>query len=186
MSDAVVGLSQWVHCHGRGCEHTHDQVHPQTHCVLKAPTNPSGPPEGEDDFLGPAAQERYRVTPYRRGYLFRGPAGTGKAMLTLSIAGCFGLNIYAVTLSVGDSVSEDVVHRASWALHYSFGRRRRCRQVKAAQGMASLSALLDAIDGLRDGHIAIITTRHIERLDGALVQPGRVDVETELRLADRE
>lgn len=41
----------------------------------------------------------------------------------------------------------------------------------------SFSALLNAIDGVgaSEGRLLIITTNHIDRLDRALVRPGRVD-----------
>ena len=41
----------------------------------------------------------------------------------------------------------------------------------------SLSALLNAIDGIisSEGRILIMTTNHVERLDPALIRPGRID-----------
>ena len=36
--------------------------------------------------------------PYRRGYLFHGPPGTGKTSFTMALAGLFGLDIYVVSL----------------------------------------------------------------------------------------
>ncbi|RDH26701.1 P-loop containing nucleoside triphosphate hydrolase protein [Aspergillus welwitschiae] len=42
----------------------------------------------------------------------------------------------------------------------------------------TLSALLNVIDGVsaQEGRILIMTTNHIEKLDGALLRPGRVDM----------
>jgi mitochondrial chaperone BCS1 len=57
-------------------------------------------------FLDPAIREWYakRGIPYRKGYLLYGPRGTGKSSLSLSIAGCFDLDVYILNLaSVGDS-----------------------------------------------------------------------------------
>jgi chaperone BCS1 len=57
---------------------------------------------------------------------------------------------------------------------------------ESKSGQVSLSALLNAIDGVgsQEGRILIMTTNHITRLDGALIRPGRVDKKVELGLAD--
>ncbi len=51
----------------------------------------------------------------------------------------------------------------------------------------SLSGLLNAIDGVasHEGHILILTTNHPEKLDPALLRPGRVDLRIEFSLASR-
>ncbi|TGZ83688.1 P-loop containing nucleoside triphosphate hydrolase protein [Ascodesmis nigricans] len=52
----------------------------------------------------------------------------------------------------------------------------------------SFSGLLNAIDGVasHEGRILIMTTNHRERLDAALIRPGRVDMEIKLGFADAE
>jgi len=62
-----------------------------------------------NEYLHPASPKWYatRGIPYRRGYLFHGPPGTGKTSLSFALAGIFGLEIYAIslqepTLSEGD------------------------------------------------------------------------------------
>jgi chaperone BCS1 len=49
----------------------------------------------------------------------------------------------------------------------------------------SLYALLNVIDGLvsQEGRILIMTTNHAERLDDALIRPGRVDMRIKFELA---
>lgn len=49
----------------------------------------------------------------------------------------------------------------------------------------STSGLLNAIDGVaaRDGRILIITTNHADKLDEALIRPGRVDMRCHFELA---
>ncbi|KAL1980482.1 hypothetical protein VTN96DRAFT_4038 [Rasamsonia emersonii] len=57
---------------------------------------------------------------------------------------------------------------------------------KTAQGV-SLSALLNIIDGVAssEGRILVMTTNHIEKLDPALLRPGRVDMTIEFGYSDR-
>jgi chaperone BCS1 len=56
------------------------------------------------------------------------------------------------------------------------------------EGKVSLSALLNAIDGVgsQQGRLLIMTTNHVERLDAALIRPGRVDMKLELGLTTHD
>jgi chaperone BCS1 len=53
-----------------------------------------------NEYLNPATARWYsnRGIPYRRGYLFHGPPGTGKTSLSFALAGVFGLDIYVISL----------------------------------------------------------------------------------------
>jgi len=53
-----------------------------------------------NEFLHPSSAGWYarRGIPYRRGYLFHGPPGTGKTSLSFALAGLFGLDVFAVSL----------------------------------------------------------------------------------------
>ena len=59
----------------------------------------------------------------------------------------------------------------------------------APEGGASLSfsGLLNALDGVaaQEGKLLFMTTNHIERLDAALIRPGRVDVRCQFSLCSR-
>ena len=57
------------------------------------------------------------------------------------------------------------------------------REAEGADGV-SFSGLLNAIDGVaaQEGRALFMTTNHIERLDPALIRPGRADMHQELGL----
>ena len=142
-----------------------------------------------NSFLDPGARAWYsnRGIPYRRGYLLHGPPGTGKSSLSLSIAGCFHLDIYILSLS---SIREDGLNRlfAELPQHcvilledvdaVSETRSRDsegedCKDI----GKVPLSALLNVLDGVAsyEGRVLIITINHVEKLNADLVRPGRTD-----------
>ncbi|CAH8441302.1 unnamed protein product [Heterobilharzia americana] len=62
-------------------------------------------------------------------------------------------------------------------------------QNKAYEGMPTLtlSGLLNALDGVTstDGRIIFMTTNYIDRLDPALIRPGRVDMRVRFDVCDR-
>ncbi|KFA66579.1 hypothetical protein S40285_07314 [Stachybotrys chlorohalonatus IBT 40285] len=59
-------------------------------------------------------------------------------------------------------------------------------QQPAAVQRLSLSGLLNILDGVasQEGRVLIMTTNHIEKLDKALIRPGRVDMVVKFGLAD--
>jgi chaperone BCS1 len=63
-----------------------------------------------NEYLHPATPRWYanRGIPYRRGYLFAGPPGTGKSSLAWAIAGVFGLDIYCISLVEPSLTEEDL------------------------------------------------------------------------------
>lgn len=52
------------------------------------------------EYLAPGSARWYAAhgIPYRRGYLFHGPPGTGKTSFSLVLAGMFGLEIHVLSL----------------------------------------------------------------------------------------
>jgi mitochondrial chaperone BCS1 len=59
-------------------------------------------------YLHPATRRWYanRGIPYRRGYMFHGPPGTGKSSLAFAVAGLFKLKIYMINLN-SNTITED-------------------------------------------------------------------------------
>ncbi|KAI2609185.1 P-loop containing nucleoside triphosphate hydrolase protein [Hypoxylon sp. NC1633] len=142
-------------------------------------------------YLDPKTKRLYqsRSMPYRRGYLFYGPPGTGKSSLSTALAGEFGLDLYEVKIpSVAtDQDLEQMFQEippqcivlledidAIWRERQSVHRELH----NEAVSNCTLSGLLNVLDGVgsQEGRIVIMTTNKPERLDSALVRPGRVDM----------
>ncbi len=183
-----------------------------------------------NEYLHPSTPRWYanRGIPYRRGYLFHGPPGTGKSSLAWAIAGVFGLDIYCISLvdptlteedlgmmfttlprrcvvlledidSAGLSKrqEEEIVEKPKpedeAAAKISAEITRAIKSVqkggqnsKENQGI-SLSGLLNAIDGVasHEGRVLIMTTNFPDKLDEALIRPGRVDMKVKFTNATR-
>ncbi|GAB7360705.1 hypothetical protein MBLNU230_g0582t1 [Neophaeotheca triangularis] len=240
-----------------------------------------------NEYLHPASPRWYaaRGIPYRRGYLFHGPPGTGKTSLSFALAGIFGLEIFAISLQepnltegdlmqlfnglprrcivlmedidaaglIRDGKSDDeqegkqkgepdeeekesqvddgqkdgkktkeeakkddddasmtlkeAIQDLAKALRSTPStnpspstktpastNRPNARAAAAAANKPptqppntgiSLSGLLNAIDGVatHEGRVLIMTTNHPEKLDSALIRPGRIDRRVQFRLA---
>lgn len=160
-----------------------------------------------NEYLHPHTRQWYanHGIPYRRGYLFSGPPGTGKTSLASAIAGVFGLDIYVLSLldpSMTEShfsrlfsevptrcvvLLEDVdaagLNRGDTEPGEDFIQRSTKTNTSV-----SLSGLLNAIDGVssQEGRILIMTTNAPQQLDRALIRPGRVDVHIKFELPSRE
>ncbi|KAF4582832.1 mitochondrial chaperone BCS1 [Ophiocordyceps camponoti-floridani] len=135
-----------------------------------------------------------RAIPYRRGYLLYGPPGTGKSSFSLSVAGELRLDMYMVSVpGVGDQMLRELFSKLPPRCVVMLEDIDAVGSVRigevgdaAFRSGTSLSGLLNTLDGVasQEGRILIMTTNHVERLDEALIRPGRVDVKAEFRLAD--
>ncbi|CAJ2502623.1 Uu.00g100170.m01.CDS01 [Anthostomella pinea] len=138
-------------------------------------------------YLDPSTKRLYqsRSMPYRRGYLFYGPPGTGKSSLSTALAGEFGLDLYEMFQEVPPQcivLLEDI--DAIWTDRES----QKDETKNAARSNCTLSGLLNVLDGVgsQEGRIVIMATNKPERLDSALVRPGRVDMKVRLGNISRE
>lgn len=126
-----------------------------------------------------------RSMPYRRGYLFYGPPGTGKSSLSTAIAGEFGLDLYEVKVpSIKDDgeleqMFQEIPPRCIVLLEDidAVWSAREQRNDSENASSVTLSGLLNVLDGVgsQEGRVVILTTNKPERLDSALVRPGRID-----------
>jgi chaperone BCS1 len=62
------------------------------------------------------------------------------------------------------------------------------RSAGKSAGGVSFSGLLNALDGVasQEGRLFFMSTNHIEKLDPALIRPGRCDVKVELNRASKK
>ncbi|KAG0018338.1 hypothetical protein BGZ80_007298 [Entomortierella chlamydospora] len=140
--------------------------------------------EDAKEFFASESWYSERGLPFRRGLLLYGSPGTGKTSFIHALAGELGLNIYVVNLSsknlTDDTLSELVSDTPSRCLlliedvDAAFVQRE---SKDAATGI-TFSGLLNSVDGVsaQEGRMLCMTTNHLERLDEALIRPGRVDV----------
>jgi mitochondrial chaperone BCS1 len=157
-----------------------------------------------EEFWSSQALDRYSSCgiPYRRGYLFHGPPGTGKSSFVFAIAGYFGVNIYSISLNDPSLTDEDLSYICSNIPRYCVLLLEDLDSTDIRQGNSdddkhhdshrrlgiSRSGLLNAIDGVAspEGRILIITTNFPHRLDAALVRPGRIDFKVEFKRASKK
>jgi len=133
--------------------------------------------------------------PYHRSYLLYGPPGTGKTSSLLGLSSHFKMDLYLLKIS---SMTDDLLVAALREIHSNSmvvledvdclnNKREGVLKEKKKgdnkkEGNASLfgltlSGLLNALDGIETptGSMFFLTTNLIDKLDPALLRPGRVD-----------
>ncbi|XVF62096.1 hypothetical protein PTKIN_Ptkin08bG0190000 [Pterospermum kingtungense] len=132
---------------------------------------------------------------WKRGYLLYGPPGTGKSSLIAAMANYLNFDVYDLELTEvrcnselrrllvatqnrSILVVEDI--DCTIELQDRIAQARVSRFHDPHQKQVTLSGLLNFIDGLwsscGDERIIVFTTNHKEKLDPALLRPGRMDV----------
>ena len=149
-------------------------------------------------FLNSSKWYTERGIPYRRGYLLHGPPGCGKTSFTQVLAGALKLDMCMLSLSNASLDDAKLCQNFRDAPENAiilledvdavFVDRDVQKKGKGSGGTGvSFSGLLNAIDGVasQEGRLFFMTTNYPEKLDSALVRPGRCDVKEELRRASR-
>ncbi|KAL4614572.1 hypothetical protein ACB092_07G063200 [Castanea dentata] len=129
---------------------------------------------------------------WKRRYLLYGPPGTGKSSLIAAMANYLKFNIYDLNLSGGRYSDADLRRTLLSTSNRSIlviedidcGAQLEDREQENNSDTPfikfTLSGLLNIIDGLwsscGDERIIVFTTNHKEKLDPALLRPGRMDV----------
>lgn len=128
-----------------------------------------------------------RGIPYRRGYLLYGPPGSGKTSYIQALAGALSYDICLLNLSERGLTDDKLIHLFSNAPERSFiliedvdaaFNKRVQTSEDGYQSAVTFSGFLNALDGVASGEERIIfmTTNHVDKLDPALIRPGRVDL----------
>lgn len=122
--------------------------------------------------------------PYRRGYLFYGPPGNGKTSAVIGLATELGMDIGILNLKSSQLSDEDLSTELANAPPNTIILLEDIDCVvskRDTNGRVTFSGLLNALDGLGSAHgqIVFMTTNHRDRLDEALIRPGRCDVQQE-------
>ncbi len=126
--------------------------------------------------------------PYKKGLLLSGPPGTGKSTFVSILASELNLNIYYCNLSDKRIVNDLIKHIGKIGpnsivlledIDCLFITKDR---ETTDNNNESLSTLLNVLDGINssDGVIYILTTNYIDRIDKALIRPGRIDIHIEM------
>lgn len=159
--------------------------------------------QGEDDY------KRLGVA-WHRGYLLHGPPGTGKSSIVLAVANMIEWPIYVMSLDGSESTNKLMgmfrhIPKRSIILFEDVDTVEtvRRREVDTKPPPPSnenkterlfqttskdydrwrLGTLLNLLDGIlaSPGRIVFMTTNHKEKIDPALIRPGRVDVDVHLQ-----
>ncbi|KAK9356753.1 BCS1 N terminal-domain-containing protein [Lipomyces doorenjongii] len=140
------------------------------------------------DFLHSGKWYADRGIPYRRGYLLYGPPGSGKSSFIQALAGDLDYNICILNLSEQNLTDDRLNHLMNHIpersillledIDAAFNKREQSDESGYKLSGVTFSGLLNALDGVTSSEERIIfmTTNHPEKLDPALIRPGRVDV----------
>lgn len=163
---------------------------------LREPRTLCLPPRFFEDFASRVREftesradyERLGI-PWRLGILLHGKPGTGKTSISHALASELKRRLAVIPLADMRS-DEDLftafegVREGSIVLIEDVDCAFHQRSSEDADGI-TFSGFLNCIDGViapQNGRILIMSTNHIERLDPALIRPGRADIKIEVPL----
>ena len=145
-----------------------------------------------ENFYASADDYKKFGIPYTRKYLFTGLPGVGKTSFIFALASHTDKNIHMLNfnsnlddmelMSAISSLDNDsiLVLEDIDAIFDEFN--------KSEKSGISFSGLLNTLDGFgrKDRMVVFMTTNHIDKLQDALIRPGRVDVVTEFTVPKKE
>lgn len=132
--------------------------------------------------------------PYHRSYLFHGEPGTGKTSLIYALAGNLERNLCFIQMD--KNMTDDTFRTAMSQLPQMAlivledvdALFTNHREADHSWSSLSFSGFLNCLDGLGapDDVIIFMTTNHPDRLDPAVMRPGRVDVKVSFKSPNKD
>ncbi|XP_060200778.1 AAA-ATPase At3g50940-like [Lycium barbarum] len=128
---------------------------------------------------------------WKRGYLLYGPPGTGKSSLIGAMANHLNYDIYDLDLTEVRSNSNlrslllGMSGRSILVIEdidcgIKLENREKDEEKENKHNRVTLSGILNFLDGIwsccGEERIIVVTTNHIDKLDAALLRPGRMDM----------
>lgn len=124
---------------------------------------------------------KQRGIPWRRGIGWEGPAGTGKSSIVRATAETLGIPLYIYHLAtISDQEFIDFWGRMETpcvALFEDIDTVFDKREPLTPHKALTFECLLNTISGVQtlSGTLLMITTNHLDKVDHALLRPGRID-----------
>jgi chaperone BCS1 len=143
-----------------------------------------------NNFMNSEDEYIKRGVKYKRNYLLYGPPGTGKTSVITSIASKYDLDIFMMSLSnqITDIIFMKLISKLPNKsllvledIDCLFSHRNEKNNL-------NFSTILNTLDGFacKNRMITFMTTNHKNKLDSALIRPGRIDYVYEFSYATKK